>query len=73
MVKNANKVIALEGCFIKCGSRMMQGIFHEFNPEIVIADRLFELDKNLFGINEMSEVEIKTHAQTVAKKIAKTQ
>ena len=69
MVKNAQKVIAIEGCFIKCASRMMKGVILELNPEIVIADGLYDFDKKLFGINEMSSEEISIHAETVADKV----
>ena len=69
MVKNAQKVIAIEGCFIKCASRMMKGVIPELNPEIVIADGLYDFDKKLFGINEMSSEEISIHAETVANKV----
>lgn len=69
LVRNSKRVIALEGCFIKCSSRMMKGIISELEPEVIVADKLYDFDKNLFGIDEMSEDEIKTHAQEVAKKI----
>lgn len=71
LVRNAGKAIALEGCFIKCASRMMAGVVPKFNPEIIIADKLYDFDRNLFGIDEMSEDQIKIHAKEVAKKIAK--
>ena len=70
LVKNAEKVIALEGCFIKCASRMMAGVANNFNPEVIIADKLYDFDRNLFGIDEMPEKEIKAHAEMAAKKIA---
>lgn len=54
-MKNAKKVIALEGCFIKCASRMMAGVVKKFNPETIIVDKLYDFDRNLFGIDEMPE------------------
>ena len=69
LIKNAQKVISIEGCFIKCASRMMKGVIPELNPEIVIADGLYDFDKKLFGINEMSSEEISIHAETVANKV----
>jgi len=69
LVKNAKKIIAIEGCFIKCASRMMSGVIKKFNPEIIIADKFYDFDKNLFGIDEMSEDKIKVHATKVARKI----
>lgn len=69
LVRNANRVIFLEGCFIKCASRMMKGVIDELDPEIIIVDRLYDFDKNLFGINDVTEQQIKEFAQTAALKI----
>jgi uncharacterized metal-binding protein len=69
LVRNAKKVIALEGCFINCSSRMMKGAVPDLDPEVVIADRLYDFDKKLFGIDEMSEDEILLHSQEVANKV----
>ena len=69
LVKKAKRVIALEGCFINCSSRMMKGVIKELQPEVIIADKLYDFNRNLFGINEMSEDEINTHSQEAAKKI----
>jgi len=69
LVQNAKRVIALEGCFIKCASRMMAGVIRKFNPEVIVVDKLYDFDRNLFGIDEMPEKEIRAHAETVARKI----
>ncbi len=69
LVRRAKRVIALEGCFINCSSRMMKGVISEIEPEVIIADKLYDFDRSLFGIDEMSEDEIRTHSQEVAKKI----
>ncbi len=69
LVKNAKKVIALEGCFIQCACRMLAGVVKKFHPEVIIADKLYDFDRNLFGANEMPEEEIKAHAKKVAGKI----
>ncbi len=70
LVRNAKKVIAIEGCFIKCASRMMKGVIGELSPEVIIVDKLYDFDRNLFGIDEVPEEEIKVHAKEAAKKIA---
>ncbi len=70
LVKNAQRIIVLEGCFIKCASRMMTGVVKKFDPEVIIADKLYDFNRNLFGIDEMSEDEIEAHAREVAEKIA---
>lgn len=70
LVQNAPRVIALEGCFINCASRMMKGVLPELKAEIIVADRLYDFDRNLFGIDEMPAAEIEAHARTVAEKVA---
>jgi uncharacterized metal-binding protein len=69
LVRNVAKVFVLEGCYIKCASRMMKGVIEELNPEIIIVDRLYDFDKKLFGINEVTEQQIKEYAHTAAIKI----
>lgn len=70
LVKSSGKVIALEGCFIKCASRMMAGVVDDFKPTVIIVDKLYDFDRNLFGIDEMFEKEISAHADKAARKIA---
>ncbi len=69
LVRNASKVIAIEGCFINCCSRMMKGVIPRLEPQVIIADGLYDFDTSLFSIDEMSEKEIKAHAQEVAQKV----
>ena len=69
LVRNAQRVIALEGCFIECASRMMKGVIDGLNPEIIIVDRFYDFDRKLFGINEITEQQIKEFAQIAAYKI----
>jgi uncharacterized metal-binding protein len=69
LVRKAPKVVAIEGCFINCSSRTMKSVISELEPEVIVADKLYDFDRSLFGIDEMSEDEIKIHSQEVAKKI----
>lgn len=69
LVKNAKRVIALEGCFIKCASRMMAGVVKKFNPQVIIADQLYDFDRNLFGSDAIPEQKIRAYAETVVRKI----
>ncbi len=69
LVRKAPKVIAIEGCFINCSFRMMKGVIGELEPEVIVVDKLYDFDRTLFGIDQMSEDEIKVHSQYVAKKI----
>jgi len=70
LVRNAPRLIAVEGCFIKCATRMMQGVIEGLTPEVLIADGLYDFDRELFGIDEMDEDEIRRHAASVAAQIA---
>src|SRR5512145_377661 len=72
LVRNAPRVIALEGCFVNCSSRMMNGAVEGLNPEVINADRLYDFDRKLFGIEEMPSEQIEAHARAVARKIADT-
>jgi len=70
LVRNARRIVALEGCFIQCASRMMKGVVRGREPEVIVADRLYEFDRNLFGIEEMPAAQVQAHAQEVARQIA---
>lgn len=70
LVRSAARVIALEGCFVNCSSRMMNGVIDGLKPEVIIADQLYEFDRKLFGVDEMPPEQIQAHARTVALKIA---
>ncbi len=70
LIRRANKTIAIEGCFISCSSRMMKGVLPNFQPEIVQADTLYESFLP-FGIDEVSEEELKECANIVAQTVTK--
>lgn len=72
LVRNATQVIALEGCFINCSSRMMNAAIDGITPEVIVTDRLYDFDRRLFGIYEMPPEQIQAHAHVVAQKIADT-
>lgn len=72
LVRNAPRLIALEGCVINCSSRMMNGAIEGLTPEIIVADRLYDFDRRMFGIEEMPPEQIQAHAHAVAQKIADT-
>ena len=69
LVRNAKRVIVLEGCFIKCASRMMKGVLGDLDPEIYLVDRYYNFDKKLFAINEVTEQELKMFAHAATNKI----
>lgn len=70
LVRNAPKAIVIEGCFLRCASRMMAGVLEEFKPELFIADSLYELDGDYFGIEELPDEQIQVLANQVALKVA---
>lgn len=72
LVRNAQRVIALEGCLINCSSRMMNGAIDGLTPEVIVADRLYDFDRMMFGIEELHPEQIRAHAYSVARKIADT-
>ena len=72
LVRNAARLIALEGCIINCSSRMMNGVIDGLTPEVIVADRLYDFDRRIFGVEEMPPEQIQAHAHAVAKKIADT-
>lgn len=58
MVRNAKRVIALEGCTIECASRMMESVIPDLKAEVILVDRYYNFDKKLFAINEATEEEL---------------
>jgi len=72
LVRNAPRVIALEGCAINCSSRMMAGAIDGLAPEVIVADRFYAFDRKLFGIEELPSELIDAHARAVAQRIADT-
>ena len=70
LARNAKRIVAIEGCFIECSSRMMRGVVAGLKPEVVIADTLYDFDRKLFGINEMPESELNAHSREVAAAVA---
>jgi uncharacterized metal-binding protein len=70
LVRMAEKVIAIEGCFINCSSRMMEGVIPELKPEIVRADLIYNLDLP-FGIDEVPDEMFTIYAYQVAEQVVR--
>jgi hypothetical protein len=49
---------------------MMQGVLTDLKPELIVADGFYELEGDLFGVEELPEEQIKAHAELVAHRIA---
>ncbi len=69
LVERAEQILMLDGCALACGTRLLKGAFPESKPVVMFTDQLFELDRPAFSVDEITEVEIKTHARTVAEKV----
>lgn len=69
LVERAGKVLMLDGCGMACGTRLLRGALPGVEQTVIFTDGLFEFDRNLFGVDEMPEDEIKRHARTVAEKV----
>ncbi len=69
LAKNAPRLIAIEGCFLECATRMMKGVASEIAPDVIIADKLYEFDRRLFGIDEVASEQIDRHAAEVAQAV----
>jgi uncharacterized metal-binding protein len=72
LVRTAEKVIAIEGCFINCSSRMMAGVLPDLKPEIVRADLIYNLDLP-FGIDEVPDEMFTVYAYKVAEQVVREQ
>lgn len=70
LVRRADKVIAIEGCFINCSSRMMAGVLPDLKPEIVRADLIYNLDLP-FGIDEVPDDMFTVYAHQVAEQVVR--
>lgn len=70
MAREAKRLIAIEGCFIKCATRMMTGVIPELEAEVVVATDHYDLDPLPFGIDELSEKDADECAKKVADRLA---
>ncbi|HWQ63668.1 MAG TPA: putative zinc-binding protein [Methanospirillum sp.] len=68
LVRRAERCLAIEGCFVSCASRMMQGVLPDLNPEVILADTLYE-ESLPFGIDEVSDETFSAYARQVAEKV----
>lgn len=68
LVRRSKPAIAIEGCFISCASRMMNGVLPGFKPVIAQADTYYE-NALPFGIDEVPEEELQECARIVAEAV----
>lgn len=70
LVRDAKRVVALEGCSIRCASRMMRAHFPDLAADVIVADGLCEFDRSLFGIDALPKREVERLGIEVAGKVA---
>ncbi len=68
LVRRSEKSLAIEGCFVSCATRMMQGVLPDWKPEIILADTLYN-ESLPFGIDEVSDEKFDAYARQVAEKV----
>jgi uncharacterized metal-binding protein len=69
LAREASRVIAIEGCPIDCGSRMMKGVLPQLTLEVFRIPDLTRFDASLFSVREMPEQQRKVHAAEAAREI----
>jgi uncharacterized metal-binding protein len=72
LIEMADKVLFMEGCALKCGSRLVKGAMEiKAKIKVVVADQLCDFNPKLFGIDEMPDEDIRILAEKVAEKVIK--
>jgi uncharacterized metal-binding protein len=69
LARQAPRIIAIEGCPIECGTRMMQAVLPDLRPEVHLIPKLTQFDPKLFAIRDMPEDQRKSCAAEAAKVI----
>lgn len=69
LVRNAARVVVLEGCPVDCASRMLQGVLPQRPVEVIHTDRLARFDKRLFGVDELGREEVSVCAREAAQSV----
>jgi len=69
MVRSAKRVIALEGCFIECASRMMRSVISDLKVDIITVDNYYSFNAKLFSIDDVSEEELLKYSCEAAENI----
>ena len=70
LVRRSEKVIAIEGCFIHCAARMMEGVIPDLKPVIVQADLINDIDLP-FGIDDVPDEMFTVYAYKVADQVVR--
>jgi uncharacterized metal-binding protein len=71
LVRKAGKVIAIEGCFLNCSSRMMAGVIPGLAPVVVQADLLYDSAAVPFPIDQVPDDMYTVYGYKVAEQVAR--
>ena len=71
LVRRAGTVLAIEGCFTHCATRMMAGVLPGLAPVIVQADLLYDSSTIPFGIDEVPDEMFTVYAYQVAEQVVR--
>lgn len=71
-VKEAEKIIMIDGCFLKCVGRILKNLVDEEKIVHIDALPLYKKYTDVFHMDEVPEVERKAASQQVADKIVAT-
>ena len=71
LLKSAPKVVAVEGCFLKCGTEIIRKRFPEFNPDILIASDYYKPKSDYFEIYDIPTDELEQHSNSIVTEIRK--
>ena len=66
LIKQAPRVLILDGCGMACSSRLTKAAFPELKPEVVFTNKMSTYNGDPFGIDEVPEAEINANAQNIA-------
>ncbi len=71
LIERAEKVVFLDGCTLKCSSRLVRGALDiKADVEVILTDALCDFDKKLFAVTELPDEEIQAQAEKAAAAIA---
>jgi uncharacterized metal-binding protein len=71
LVRRAEKVIAIEGCFLNCSSRMMAGVIPGLVPVVVQADTLYDSSAVPFSIDDVPDNMYTVYGHKVAESVVR--
>lgn len=58
LIRNLKNLIVIEGCSVKCGSRLVKAVVPRTDIKVELISSYCDWDKSLFGMNEISHLEL---------------